>query len=486
MSDVISVLMSDVFLELFRALVLLMLVVFLWRFGAEKALIATHGWRMILIGFLLILFGSFLDITDNFESLNPYIVVGDTKTQAFLEKVVGYLFGYILLTAGLVRWAPTVEALMKKEVSNCKAAEDRSHLLLNAVGEGVIGTDVQGIITFSNPAGRKLLGYSEEELVGHPMHEKIQHSYSDGSHYPFEKCPVFATIIIGSVNKIEDEVFWRKNGSSFPAEYTSTPIHKDGNVIGAVITFRDVTERRAVEKAKTEFLSVVSHELRTPLTSIKGGLQLIKIGTGGNLPEQANLMLDIALKNSDRLAQLINDILDLDKIQLGKMELKMEPFDCNLLIQEAVQVNTTYADQFGVTFKFTGVDHPVILNGSNDRLMQVMDNLLSNAAKHSNKNGVVEIILEQRQSAIRISVKDTGTGIPIEAQPFIFDKFTQANSSATRAHGGSGLGLNIAKSIVEHHGGEIGFTSEPGKGSTFYIEFPARAGEINVLAIAGG
>ncbi len=479
MSDVISVLMSDVVLELFRALVLLILVVFLWKFGAEKTYIITDGWRLILIGFLLILFGSFLDVTDNFESLNPYVVVGDTKTQAFLEKVVGYLFGYIFLTAGLVRWAPTVEALMKKEVSIRKTAEERSHLLLNAVGDGVIGTDVRGIVTFSNPTGCKLLGYSEEELVGHLMHEKIQHSYSDGSHYPFEKCPVFATIINGSVNKIEDEVFWRKNGSSFPAEYTSTPIHKDGNMIGAVITLRDVSERQAVEKAKTEFLSVVSHELRTPLTSIKGGLQLIKTGTGGNLPEQANLMLDIALKNSDRLAQLINNILDFDKIQLGKMELKMEPFDCNLLIQEASQANAAYADQVGVTFKVTGVDHPVILNGSYGRLMQVMDNLLSNAAKHSNKNGVVEIILEQRQSAIRISVKDIGTGIPAVAQPFIFDKFTQVDSSDTRAHGGSGLGLSIAKSIVEHHGGEIGFTSELGKGSAFYIEFPANVESSN-------
>lgn len=473
MSDVISVLMSDVSLELFRALVLLILVVFLWRFGAEKTLIVTDGWRLILTGFSLILFGSLLDITDNFESLNPYVVVGDTKTQAFLEKVVGYLFGYIFLTAGLVRWAPTVEALMKKEVSNRKAAEDRSHLLLNAVGEGVIGTDVQGIITFSNPAGCKLLGYSEEELISHPMHEKIQHNYSDGSHYPFEKCPVFATIISGSVNKIEDEVFWRKNGSSFPAEYTSTPVHKDGNVIGAVIIFRDISERRAVEKAKSEFVSTVSHELRTPLTSIKGALGLIKVGAGGNLPEQANLMLDIAVRNTDRLTLLINDLLDFEKIQSGEVELEMEPFDCNLLIQEAVQANKTYADQYGVTFKVTGVDHPVILNGSNDRLIQVLDNLLSNAAKHSNKNGVVEIILEQRQSAIRISVKDIGTGIPVEAQPFIFDKFTQADASDTRAHGGSGLGLSIAKSIVEGHGGEIGFTSEPGKGSTFYIEFPA-------------
>ena len=235
---------------------------------------------------------------------------------------------------------------------------------------------------------------------------------------------------------------------------------------------RDITEQEAVDRAKTEFISIVSHELRTPLTSIKGALGLLRGGALKDKPGKTQEVLDIAYKNSERLRRLIDDILDMERIGSGKMDIAPEPMDLALLVRASIQANKGYAAEHGVSFVRSGAHEPVLVNGDGDRLMQVMANLLSNAAKFSEKGGEIRISLSQdpQKGTVRVSVKDNGCGIPEAAQATIFDRFTQADSSSQRKKGGSGLGLGIAKKIVELHGGTIGFVTQENRGTTFFFE----------------
>jgi len=235
---------------------------------------------------------------------------------------------------------------------------------------------------------------------------------------------------------------------------------------------RDVTERKEVERLKSEFVSTVSHELRTPLTSIRGSLGLIAGGVGGELPAQVKALVDIANKNCDRLITLINDLLDMEKIESGKMAFDLKPQALLPIIEQALEGNRAYGEQFSVTFRLVAALPEVRVNVDRDRLLQVMSNLLSNAAKFSPPGGSVEVSLTRQGAAVRVAVADHGEGIPAAFNDRIFEKFSQADSSDTRKKGGTGLGLSISKAIVERMGGHIGFDSEVGLGTTFHFVLP--------------
>lgn len=237
---------------------------------------------------------------------------------------------------------------------------------------------------------------------------------------------------------------------------------------------RDISERRAFEQSKDEFISTISHELRTPVTSIIGALGLVLSGATGELSEQTHKLLDIAHRNSDRLTLIINDILDLEKIAAGKMEFNFEPINITDLISEAIAANKSYAENLSVSFVGIGLGQETECFCDSDRVFQIMNNLLSNAAKFSKKNGEVSITLSSTQDTICVSVEDFGKGIPKEAQSSIFDRFTQADSSDHREKGGTGLGLSIVKALVEKQGGNIYLTSEVDKGSKFSFELPKK------------
>ncbi|MCP9481098.1 ATP-binding protein [Shimia sp. CNT1-13L.2] len=246
-----------------------------------------------------------------------------------------------------------------------------------------------------------------------------------------------------------------------------------------IAIYRDITERKVAEKAKNEFIATVSHELRTPLTSMKGALGLALSGNLGEMPEKMNKLVTMANTNCDRLVMLINDILDLEKIEAGKMEFNMESFDLRDLVSAALEANQFYADKFGVKFRSDvhEEDRAHLTLGDVGRLRQVMDNLMSNAAKFSPKGEEIIVSLYQNNGCWRISVRDFGSGIPKNAQDKIFDKFSQADSSDTRSQGGTGLGLAIVKQIVESHDGRIFFVSEEGTGTEFYVDLPRMDGE---------
>jgi len=261
-------------------------------------------------------------------------------------------------------------------------------------------------------------------------------------------------------------------GERVPVEVLAQMIQTKGKKAHIVEITRDISERKEIDKAKSEFISTVSHELRTPLTSIKGSLGLIKAGLFGELSDKLASLIDIAHTNSERLTLLIDDILTVEKLDAGMTKLNIKQINLNWLIEESLEANAGYGEQYGVTIVCSHENLSLEVNVDRDRIMQVMANLISNAVKFSARGGQVTVVGSRHKGCIRISVKDNGAGIPKEAWPTIFDRFTQADSSDQRAKGGTGLGLNITKTIVEGHGGTVSFISEMGKGTTFYVDLP--------------
>ncbi len=246
-----------------------------------------------------------------------------------------------------------------------------------------------------------------------------------------------------------------------------------------IAIYRDISERKVIEKAKNEFIATVSHELRTPLTSMKGALGLALSGAVGEMPDKMNGMINMAASSCDRLVTLINDILDLEKIEAGKMDYKLEIFDLNEMLNSALESNKFYAEKFGVDVRRLedGSAEPALTYGDATRLTQVIDNLISNAAKFSESGAEILVSLTEIAGRWRISIRDYGDGIPEHAQATIFEKFTQADSSDTRSKGGTGLGLSIVKLIVEQHLGHISFVSKEGIGTEFFVDLPTVVGD---------
>ena len=263
----------------------------------------------------------------------------------------------------------------------------------------------------------------------------------------------------------------RRDGSHFPVRVKGLLV-KDANGQRQIWSMvEDISEEQRLAKLQREFVSTVSHELRTPLTSITGALGLISGGVLGELPDQARGMLEIAQQNSQQLALLVNDLLDMEKLLAGKMEFNLQPHALLSLVELALRNNQSYAEQHQVQLTLVSQsDARVRVDAL--RLGQVLNNLLSNAAKFSPRGAQVELGIKVHEGWVRVSVQDHGSGIPLEFHNKVFDSFTQADSSSTRSKGGTGLGLAITRQLLERMGGRITFSSEVGKGTTFYFELP--------------
>lgn len=246
----------------------------------------------------------------------------------------------------------------------------------------------------------------------------------------------------------------------------------EDEIIGGVAIMEDITEEKKVERLKSEFVSTVSHELRTPLTAIRGAVGLLNEGVAGKLSKEARKLTEISEVNTNRLLMLIDDILDISKIELGELSFDFRLLDVRWFLEEVVRVMETYAKQHNVKLVLKRYCSDVFVNADHDRLMQVMYNLISNAVKFSPTNAKVTISLACPDVGVRISVSDSGPGIPEEFQEIVFDRFTQHDSSDSRRTGGTGLGLNIAKALVEKHNGKLGFKTGA-EGTTFYFILPA-------------
>ena len=264
------------------------------------------------------------------------------------------------------------------------------------------------------------------------------------------------------------------DGSDTWYEITSRTITWQGRE-AVQCSLTDISARKEVEQLKSEFVSIVSHELRTPLTSVTGSLGLIQSGALGALPDKVEPLIKIAHSNTQRLVSLVNDILDVEKIEAGHMDFHMAPVDATELCAQALAENVFYGAKFGVTFELQPEVSEAYVSADADRLLQLLANLLSNAAKFSPEGGRVVLKLSDHDDAIRFSIIDEGAGIPAAKLDTIFEKFKQADSSDSRAKAGTGLGLAICQSIAEHHGSRIAVSSVQGEGSTFYFDLKRTA-----------
>ena len=325
-----------------------------------------------------------------------------------------------------------------------------------------------GEIKSFNPGAEKIFQYSSDEIIGKSINLLMPDDVAAHHGKYVENFNKNKSVIIGKNRELYGR---RKDGSTFPIEITiNASVINNKHLFTGVL--RDITERRKVDILKNEFISTVSHELRTPLTAIKGSLELIRHGLNLDLPEQAANMFEISSRNVERLLSLINDILDVSKLESGEINFNIEKIAIKPFIENCIELNQDFAKKYHTAFFCVHCDDDVFINVDTNRLTQVMSNLLSNAAKYSPENIPVEIFTEVNNGVLRVSIRDCGSGIPEEFQDKVFEKFTQSDGGNTRQVGGTGLGLSISKMIIEKLGGKIGFNTEKDKGSTFYFELP--------------
>jgi PAS domain S-box-containing protein len=387
----------------------------------------------------------------------------------------------------------------KEQAMELERMMNRNQLILESAGEGIYGLDMQGRTTFANPAAEKMLGYKAEELIGKPQHALIHHSHADGTPYPREQCHIYAAFNKGNVQHEANEVFWCKDGTSFPVEYVSTPIREKGEIVGAVVTFKDITQRKKSEKeiiqakekaekaeevanqanlAKSEFLANMSHEIRTPMNAIIGMGDLL---AETQLTAEQKQLVDVFRGAGENLLLLINDILDLSKIEAGQIELENIEFEPRKLLEKTIEILDLRAQEKGIQLNFrVSPDVPKRLLGDSHRLRQVLINLIGNAIKFT-EQGEVYVHLKKDKcvddaGGLYCSVTDTGVGIPRQKLETIFSSFSQADTSTIRKYGGTGLGLTITKKLVEMMQGRIWVESELGQGSQFFftVKFEAQ------------
>ncbi len=377
------------------------------------------------------------------------------------------------ITGLIISLALTASTYYKHMVNAVQNEKEFLNAMLDNLEDGIIACDSSGRITVLNNELQKNIRLSKECYLANELS-----TYFDL--YPLdseialtkEQFPLPSALSGERIHEME-LIMKFKNGVSRHVVIDGQPIiNVNGNKLGAVIVIHDITEIKKNEKMKNEFVSVVSHELRTPLTSIRGSLGLLLGGKVGEFPDKATKLLDIANKNCERLLILINDILDMEKIKAGKMKFELKIVDINKIVEEAVTINKMYGDKYAVKFELTKLPHEIEVCADPDRLLQVLANLISNAAKFSPCDGVINVNISELNDNVRVAISNKGVGIPVEFQSRIFEKFSQADSSDTRGKGGTGLGLNISKDIIEKLGGTLNFVSTPQEKTTFYFDLP--------------
>lgn len=392
------------------------------------------------------------------------------KSLSYLSMMVGLLGNVYRLfrradesAADLAR----INAALQAEMGERTNAQQERDRFFDMSRDMLCIAGFDGYFKQINVTWERVLGYTLEELKAKPFLDFV---------HPDDRAPTSteASQLSRGGGTLDFENRYQAKDGSWRWFSWRSSANEERKLIYAVA--RDIQERKRVEQMKNDFVSVVSHELRTPLTSIRGSLGLIAGGVAGELPEKAQMLVEIAAKNCERLVRLINDILDVEKIESGTMGFRFAALELMPLVEQAVEVNRAYAEELGVELRIVEPVDGARVWADADRVLQVMTNLLSNAAKFSPRGETVEIAARRGEAGtLRVAVTDHGPGIPPEFQPLVFERFAQADSSSTRQKGGTGLGLSISKAIAERHGGRVSFESEPGVATTFTFELPEMA-----------
>ncbi|WP_051276661.1 cell wall metabolism sensor histidine kinase WalK [Marmoricola sp. URHB0036] len=347
--------------------------------------------------------------------------------------------------------------------------QDLEHLseqherILDSVGEGIFGVDRERRISFVNPAGAELLGWDAGELLGRDSCRALCTEQHD-------ECLVSMVMALGEPVTQSARTYRRSDDTEFPVEVTAAPMAGPAGVDGAVVIFRDITERTVLDDMKRQFVSSVSHELRTPLSAIRGSLEMLADGDTGQLPDQAQRVVEVGARGTERLTRLVNDIIDIERLEAGTFDIRPRPEDLAPLVVDAADSLVPLAAEREVTIEITDAAGSALCDA--DRIVQALVNLLGNALKFTHRGGTVQLSAVPADHEILVSVRDEGRGIPPEEFESIFERFHQVQQVDGRKLGGTGLGLPITKAIVERHGGRIWVESELGVGSTFCFTLP--------------
>ncbi len=387
------------------------------------------------------------------------------------DQTVLQICGRPMATGDYVVTYADVTALKRSE-SAYRDQAARLSAILDHAADAIVTINESGSIESWSKSAEHLFGYQADEILQRNVRflmSEPQAAAHDG--YIRRYLQTGEPRVLGRRREIEA---LHKDGRRFPIDLAISEmwIGPRRLFIGMM---RDISARREIEQLKSTFVSAVSHELRTPLTSISGSLGLLAGGVAGALPSKAGRLIDIAKLNCERLVRLINDILDLEKAESGKLDFRLEPQRLKPIVQNAIDLNRSYAHHFGAVIELDpcGDDADVLVD--RDRLIQVLTNILSNASKFSPGGGTIHVRIRKDGEVVRISVRDEGPGIPLDFHARVFERFAQADSSDSRPKSGTGLGLSICRSIVARLGGDIGFESPPGMGATFHVSLPIYA-----------
>lgn len=380
----------------------------------------------------------------------------------------------------------------------------QNELILNSVGEGIYGLDLDGNATFVNPAAAEMIGTAVTDLIGESMHRVLHHSHADGSHYPRETCPIYAAFKDGAVHRVTDEVFWRKDGTAFPVEYLSTPMRdQQGHLVGAVVTFRDISKRKWAEailqqtnealelkvqdrtaellqanqqlqelsELRSRFVSMVCHEFRNPLNNISLSVSSLERYEQQLSKTQKREYLQAITANTDRMTAMIDDILVIGKIEADQLMLRPVPLDivpfCQALLKE---------------LQLTAPDHQLVLvcdrtsleMGIDEQLLRsILVNILHNPIRYSPQGGQVELQLVHNHQELIFHIVDHGLGIPAKDHALLFEPFHRGKNVSNIP--GTGLGLSIVKHFVALLNGTVSFKSVLGAGTTFTLCLPCQS-----------
>lgn len=383
------------------------------------------------------------------------------------------------------------EQLMRQS-DELQGARDYLEAVLDHMADGVIAFDERGTVLICNPAAQLLLGLPHGAA---PVADWADYTHwydaDGGTRLADADVPVTRVRHGGTVRGLElvvahdgaRQAARPQQAGEGPRRRTVSvagrPVRdRTGRYRGAILVLHDITDRKAAERLKNELVSVVSHELRTPLTSIRGALGLLEGGAYGGLPDPIKRLVSIGRSNTDRLIRLVNDLLDLEKLQAGRLELRREPVPVAAIVAPSAEGVRSFAAEHGVRVEVhedptAGAIDQLVVRGDADRLTQVLTNLLSNAIKFSPAGAAVTLgVARPAPGVVRLSVRDAGPGIAEHDLPRLFQRFQQLDGSDTRRHGGTGLGLAITKDLVEQHGGTIGVVSQLGEGALFWVELP--------------
>jgi PAS domain S-box-containing protein len=418
-----------------------------------------------------------------------------------IHRPIQTLHAVLLLMVAMVL-VRHVNATRLREERERSRLENYNRLLIESTSEGLFGLDRDGRCTFMNAAGARILGAEAEKFVGRFVHNLTHHHKPDGSVYPPDQCPILTTCRTGRSCRVDDEVFFRPDGSPFPVEYAAAPIRYDSEVEGAVVSFIDITLRKAAEEdlkrakadaesakeqaeaanlAKSQFLANMSHELRTPLNAVIMYAELLQEEAEDRKIEGFTEDLDKIRAAGKHLLALVNGVLDLSKIEAGKMDLYVEAFDICEMVNGVVATVQPLVEKKHNQLTIHCDRTMGTMQGDLTKVRQILFNLLSNASKFTEKG---QVTLDATRSADTVTFRITDTGIGMNDQQMgkLFQPFAQADASTTRKFGGTGLGLAITKRFIDMMHGSIDTTSEPGKGSTFTVNLPLAASRAPVTS----